>query len=442
MDTWSQRGPVRVLIALAIAFTAATASAARIHVPSDYTTVQAAIDAAIPGDTVLAAPGIYTGPGNRDIQLRGMAVSVIGDGGSASEFLDCLGVGRGFCIHEGETTATLIQGLTLLDGYGGSGGTAGGGGVRIYGASPTLRDLQIEDCVSSSWGGGIHAHDGAPIFEDVMITGCGASVNGGGMSILFCTADLRGLVIHDNHASHDGGVIYIEDCTARLEQVAVAQNGCEVWGGGIAIWDEGSVDIVNCIIAYATEGGGILQATYSTLAEVTFTCCDVFDNAGGDYCGYLSNQTGVNGNISAYPLFCDLQDGDLGLHEGSPCLPENNDCGLLMGAYGQGCEHLTGVTEKATPAALRLAANYPNPFNPETAIRFGLPAYAAVDLEIFDVAGRRVATLLAGEALPAGWHVMTWQGREDVGRALASGVYLYRLRADGQARVGKMTLLK
>jgi hypothetical protein len=82
------------------------------------------------------------------------------------------------------------------------------------------------------------------------------------------------------------------------------------------------------------------------------------------------------------------------------------------------------------PEEYSLAQNYPNPFNPETVIRLGLPDQSIVRLTIYDLYGRQVRELLAGGLSP-GYHEITWDGTDDVGRQLSSGLYLYRLVARG-----------
>jgi hypothetical protein len=406
-----------------------------LEVPSQFVTIQEALDTAIDGDTVLAAPRTYSGPGNQDLELHGIDVVVLGSGGSSSTIIDCQHAHRAFDIHQGETSAAVVQGFTIR--YGDA--ESEGGGVRVNNASPTLRDLRFEFCNANSFGGSVDVHDGRPVLEDILIRNGHSDLSGGGLALRDCAATVSGLALYDLLAYEDGGGLYIESSTVALTRSTLAFNECEGSGGGIAILGAGAVDISNSLVAFTEDGGGIHQEGD---AAVTIACCDVYGNTGGDYLGDLADQTGVGGNISADPLFCDIANHDYTVDAASPCLPENNDCGVQMGAYGEGCDEYTGATEEAPPAVVTLTANHPNPFNPETAIRFGLPEGAVVDLDIFDVAGCRVATLLAGEALPAGWHQVTWRGRDDAGRALASGVYLYRLRADGQARVGKMTLLK
>ena len=93
------------------------------------------------------------------------------------------------------------------------------------------------------------------------------------------------------------------------------------------------------------------------------------------------------------------------------------------------------------PVALALAANYPNPFNAMTAIGYALPAAEPVHLAVYALNGQQVRTLVQGVAAP-GWHEARWDGRDAAGRAVASGVYLYRLATVGEVRTGKMTLVR
>lgn len=102
---------------------------------------------------------------------------------------------------------------------------------------------------------------------------------------------------------------------------------------------------------------------------------------------------------------------------------------------------LTGVAGLPTAAAT-LLPNAPNPFNPQTTIAFDLAKTAAVRLAIFDARGARVRDLLRGDVTSAGRHSLTWDGRDDAGRDLPSGVYLARLEADGVVARQRMTLVR
>ncbi len=95
----------------------------------------------------------------------------------------------------------------------------------------------------------------------------------------------------------------------------------------------------------------------------------------------------------------------------------------------------------APAVATELFANHPNPFNPSTTIRYALGATTRATLNVFDATGRRVRALVDAEQA-AGEHRVAFDGRDDGGRALASGVYFYRLEAGGVVQTRKMVLLK
>lgn len=98
--------------------------------------------------------------------------------------------------------------------------------------------------------------------------------------------------------------------------------------------------------------------------------------------------------------------------------------------------------EPKLPEAIELYGNYPNPFNPETSIRFGLPAEMTVRLRIFNLLGQEIRVLEGGR-LTAGEHAILWDGRDHSGAVQPSGIYFYMLEANGQPHaVQKMTLLK
>jgi hypothetical protein len=101
----------------------------------------------------------------------------------------------------------------------------------------------------------------------------------------------------------------------------------------------------------------------------------------------------------------------------------------------------TSVGETPEVAWFGLSQNYPNPFNPLTSIEFSIDRTASVSLRIFDVAGKIVKTLIQKDLGP-GKHAVHWNGLDDGGRQVASGVYVYRLEAEGNTVTRKMVLLK
>ncbi|MBM4129789.1 hypothetical protein FJ250_02010 [bacterium] len=101
----------------------------------------------------------------------------------------------------------------------------------------------------------------------------------------------------------------------------------------------------------------------------------------------------------------------------------------------------TSAVDVAPPSRLVLHGAVPNPFNPRTTIRFAVPAPQQARLDIHAVDGRLVRRLLDGR-VAAGAHEVTWDGRDDAGREVASGVYFHRLSSGGEARTGKMILAR
>jgi len=99
------------------------------------------------------------------------------------------------------------------------------------------------------------------------------------------------------------------------------------------------------------------------------------------------------------------------------------------------------VSLKAVPEELTLSNNYPNPFNPVTSIRFGLPKDSKVTITIYSTTGERVVTLVDGR-LSAGYHQVQWDGTNAAGIPVASGVYVYELKTGQQRLVKKMLLVR
>ena len=95
----------------------------------------------------------------------------------------------------------------------------------------------------------------------------------------------------------------------------------------------------------------------------------------------------------------------------------------------------------ALPRVFALLPNFPNPFNPETVLRLQLPERGSVELHVYDAAGQKVRSLLAG-ALAAGVYTAVWDGRDQTGREVASGTYFAQLRAGNRVQTRKMTLLR
>jgi len=133
--------------------------------------------------------------------------------------------------------------------------------------------------------------------------------------------------------------------------------------------------------------------------------------------------------------------------QGTWTLLVSDNAGIDTGTLNDWCVRVTysgGASDIAgdpRPATLALWQNRPNPVQSQTAIRFDLPRTTEVDLAVFDVSGRRVATLARG-TLAAGRYTENWNGYDDGGRRLGNTVYFYRLKTDAQTLTRKMMMLR
>ncbi len=99
------------------------------------------------------------------------------------------------------------------------------------------------------------------------------------------------------------------------------------------------------------------------------------------------------------------------------------------------------IAQSDIPANFELFSNYPNPFNPSTTIRFSLPKDAMITLTVFDLSGKKVKTLVNGFN-KSGYHQVQWNGKDDRGRTVASGMYFYVLKMGESIKARKMFLLR
>ena len=202
------------------------------NVPMDYLTIQAAIDDSNDGDTVLVAPGTYTGDCNRDLDFKGKAITVKSDDGYETCIIDCQGSEdephRGFFFHSGEDANSVLQGFTIANGY-------------------------------ESLGGGIYCHEASPYIKDCLITANTVFYDGGGISCYSSNSTIVGCFIVNNEAYSGGGIsTWGQDILIKLINCFIIGNNAE-GGGGVLCPSGVSLDILNCTISdnHAEVGGGI-----------------------------------------------------------------------------------------------------------------------------------------------------------------------------------------
>jgi Concanavalin A-like lectin/glucanases superfamily/FlgD Ig-like domain/Putative Ig domain len=172
----------------------------------------------------------------------------------------------------------------------------------------------------------------------------------------------------------------------------------------------------------------ILNTGYGILSGDVGEVCDQFriDSGAGPF------ELGTGDSLVVTVIFEPQEEGEF-------------ECIVTLGAatctdvYCMGQGAITSDTEDQIPV-FTLMLNCPNPFNPTTRIDFGVPVESNTRLVVYNIAGRRVRTLVDAR-LPAGFHAARWDGCDDKGNALGSGVYLIRLSAGGPTKVRKLLLV-
>lgn len=291
-----------------------------LRVPSEYATIQGAIDAAVPGDTVLLADGTYTGAGNVQVSFRGKAITVRSEGGPQRCIIDAAGATEGFVFSNRETGLSRLEGVTVTRGricgvfcVGSSptihncilkrNGPVSGGIYCLSGGTPTISHCTITENSNAFSGGGVFCDQASPTISHCVITRNNATEGGGGVFGFVSSMTIVDSLIADNFAQTEGGGVYliggapvIKSCRIGGNLVAVPSLGfgdggglyllrtnatvgnCVItgnearrYGGGIYL-EEGDPVVANCTIAgnLANKGGGVYR--FGGEGE-TFACC-------------------------------------------------------------------------------------------------------------------------------------------------------------------------
>jgi predicted outer membrane repeat protein len=282
-----------------------TAAPQILHVPSQYSTIQSAIDAATDNDTVLVANGTYTGTGNKNLDFGGKAIIVKSDNGPDYCTIDCQNSGRAVAFTQGETETSVFSGFTVLNGQ-----TASGGGAFIQYSQPVISNCIFVSNSSTGDGGAIYCEDANPYISDCIMINNTAFGNGGAIFCYDASPLIVNCLLVSNWANDYGGALCCESYSSpQLINSTVFGNTADLDGGGIVSLDNSNPQITSCIL-WENDPGQI------TLPDGTISV--MYSNIAGGYSG--------TGNINLDPMFVTGAKGNFYLDPVlSPCINAGHD---------------------------------------------------------------------------------------------------------------------
>lgn len=316
-----------VLVIGLIGLLSSPAQAAVRAVPSDYPSIQRAIDASQNGDTVIVSPGIY----QESISFRRRAITLTSVDPRdpalvRNTVIRAVANRSAVTFAAGERSNSVITGFTITGGYGTSNLIGGptiyyGGGIYCLRSSPTIVGNIITgnagptDPNRSGYGAGIGCIESDAVIMRNLIT-ANSGFSGGGIMTVLGRAQVANNMIVSNSALIGGGVVLQQG--GRLVNNTLVGNHAPVAGNVYAISDGLSQCFLTAnIICHSTLGGGLILEPTDEFTQARFN--NVWDNLGGPNFGGV-DRTGVDGNISQDPRFVDAVVGDYRLLEVSPCI--------------------------------------------------------------------------------------------------------------------------
>lgn len=363
-----------------------------ISVPDRYATIQDAVTHASPGDTIVLADGVYSGPGNQDISFFGKRLHLVSVHGAAKTAVDGLGANRIFSFTSVDADGVTVEGITVRNGY----ASLAGGAMLSFGASPTFRDCvfsgnrghhggaaflsdssqprfiacRFTDNRAGDVGGSVFCRFGANAYFENCVFDSNLAVNGAFLCY-YASPTVVNCRFTANYAGNTGGAVFLQDnCSPLFSNCLFERNTTNGSGGAVYIDErcksggncrpvfanctfvdnygpngavlfidrhstcEAGPSFMNCLLAFNRGGPTVVNRNGSP----RFAACDFYGNQGEDWPADIAAQAKANGNFSADPLFCDSAAGSWRLREGSPCAPGAESGGISVGAFGIGCD--------------------------------------------------------------------------------------------------------
>lgn len=341
--------------------------------------------------------------------------------------------GGGACCYE-------CPGIQFISCVFDSNSAGTGGGLDLV-----LGDLvEISDCGFTanyaSIGGAISCGAGAPTFTACRVTDNESLHGGAGMCCNSADPLLIGCTFEANAGEAGGAIGCYESSAPTLEQCTLIGNSA-AYGSGLYCGYASAPVLTRTIITQGGEG----QAIHGSPEAITLECCDIYDNAGGDWVDAIADQLGENGNISLDPMFCDAGSDEYTIHAQSPCAPgsyPNPECDLI-GAWPVDCGQQSAGEEPRAVGGMTVNWQ-PNPFCASTRLACAtgtLDGGLQVRVTVHDQTGRLVKRLGRSPGSPLGG-VIEWDGTDERGRRLPTGAYVLRLTAGEEVRTRTVLLVR
>ena len=291
----------------------------------DYTEIKPAVNAAVEGDTILIAPGTYTGANNRNMDPNGKNLVIIGDSGGGPVIIDPEFESRAFQYLDGEDATSLLRGVTIVN----AAFEQNGGAIGVNASSPTIENCSFIDCEGYSNGGALTFYDSSSSITDCYFRGNSARFRAGAIYAHVSSLTITGCTFDANWFREDpmsGGAIYLNDTPATIENCTIVRNDIEQVSLYGPLTD---ATISNCIIAGGMAGRPVAVGANAT--GLVTHCVLYYHPDGNDpECGHTEN-------INLDPGFCNGGVDDYTLCNDSFALPENNMWMELIGAHDLGC---------------------------------------------------------------------------------------------------------
>ena len=389
--------------------------------------------------------------------------------------------GRGFSCSS--NASLILENVTITNNS--VVGNSNGAGISLFESSLILTNCIIENNSSTGWGGGIFSNQSEITIVNSRIRN-NSSIKGGAMYVAASTMNITECVIDSNSASNHAGAIYLSYSSADINGCSISNNESGGNVGGIYFYKSNHLNITNCTLynnsgsdsgalrfyieQFPTDNPNILNTICWNNSPNEILCSADglmnelhvgYSDIDGGWDEIVTNNNAIviwlEGNINSDPLFADTSIDNYHLLQNSPCidsgiayyeynneviidLSEDEYYGIApdMGAYEwEGVE----VEENYIPAPNEIRiSNFPNPFNPTTTISYSIQNDSKVNLSIYNIKGQKVNTLTQNE-YTKGSHSIIWNGDNESGKPVSSGIYYYKLNINGKTEAVKKCLL-